>query len=68
MNLLRMVLRFIVGRFALTGDLSQFYNVFKLVIEQWNLQLFLWKEDLDPANETLVGVISTLIYGVKSVV
>ena len=67
MNLLRMVLRFIVGRFALAGDLSQFYNVFKLIIEQWNLQLFLWKEDMDPANETLVGVISTLIYGVKSV-
>ena len=67
MNLLRMVLRFMIGRSALTGDLSQFYNVFKLVMEQWNLQLFLWKEDLDPANETLVGVISTLIYGVKSV-
>ena len=67
MNLLRMVLRFSIGSAALTGDLSQFYNVFKLVEEQWNLQLFLWKEDLNPANETLVGVIRTLIYGVKSV-
>ena len=67
MNLLRMVLRFCIGSTGVTGDLSQFYNVFKLVEKQWNLQLFLWKEDLDPASETLVGVIRTLIYGVKSV-
>ena len=67
MNLLRMVLRFCIGSSGVTADLSQFYNVFKLVEKQWNLQLFLWKEDLDPANETLVGVIRTLIYGVKSV-
>ena len=31
MNLLRMVLRFSVGSAALVGDLSQFYNSFKLV-------------------------------------
>ena len=67
MNLLRMVLRFCIGSAAVIGDLSQFYNVFKLVEDQWNLQLFLWKEDLNPANETIVGVIRTLIYGVKSV-
>ena len=67
MNLLRMVLRFSVGSAALVGDLSQFYNSFKLAEDQWNLQLFLWKEGMDPANETLVGVICTLIYGVKSV-
>ena len=67
MNLLRMVLRFMVGGCGFTGDLSQFYNVFKLIEEQWNLQMFLWKDDLNPANETLVGVIRTLIYGVKSV-
>ena len=53
MNLLRMVLRFMVGRCGFAGDLSQFYNVFKLIEDQWNLQLFLWKEDLNPANETL---------------
>ena len=67
MNLLRMVLRFMVGKYGFTGDLSQFYNCFKLIEDQWNLQLFLWKEDMNPANETLVGVITTLIYGVKSV-
>ena len=54
MNLLRMVLRFMVGRFGLAGDLSQFYNVFKLVEDQWNLQLFVWKDDINPDNETLV--------------
>ena len=50
------------------GDLPQFYNLFQLVEEQWNLQLFLLKEDLIPTNETLVGVIRTLIYGVSSTV
>ena len=67
MNLLRMVLRFTIGKYGFTGDLSQFYNCFKLIEDQWNLQLFLWKENMDPQNETLVGVITTLIYGVKSV-
>ena len=65
MNLLRMVLRFCIGSAAVIGDLSQFYNVFKLVEEQWNLQLFLWKEDLNPSNETLVGVMRTLIQRCK---
>ena len=34
MNLLRMVLRFLVGRFGLAGDLFQFYNCFKLIEDQ----------------------------------
>ena len=67
MNLLRMILRFVAGLYAISGDLSQFYNSFKLTEKQWNLQLFLFKKDLDPNNETMVGVIRTLIYGVKSV-
>ena len=32
----------------------------------WNLQRFLWKDDLDPGKETKEGAITTLIYGVKS--
>ena len=67
MNLLRMILRFMIGKYGFTGDLSQFYNCFKLIEDNWNLQLFLWKEDLNPANETLVAVLMTLIYGVKCV-
>ena len=67
MNLLRMILRFVIGLFAFVGDLTQFYNSFKLIEKQWNLQLFLYKKNLDPNEETLIGIIRTLIYGVKSV-
>ena len=66
-NLVKMLLRFTAGRFAVTCDLQQFYNSCKLVPEQWNLQRFLYREDLDPENPVMEGVIKTLIYGVKSV-
>ena len=48
------------------SDLAQFYNSFKLGANQWNLQRFLWLDDLDPDGELIEGVILTLIYGVKS--
>ena len=67
LNLLRLVLRWQVGRFAMSGDLAQFYNSCKLVCQQWNLQRFVWSEDLDPDGEISEGVIKTLIYGIKSV-
>ena len=66
-NLLKMVLRFCVGRFAFSGDLKQFYNCCKLLPEFWNLQKFLWKDDLNPDSEVTEYVMKTLIYGVKSV-
>ena len=67
LNLLRLVLRWQIGQFAMTGDLAQFYNRCKLIISQWNLQKFVWQEDLDPNGEILEAIIKTLIYGVKSV-
>ena len=67
LNLLRLVLRWLVGRCAITGDLAQFYNTCKLAPPQWNLQRFLWQADLNPNSPVLDGVITTLIYGVKSV-
>ena len=67
LNLIRLVLKFSMGRFAVTGDLSQFYNSLKLREDFWNLQRFLWRESLDPEDEVLEAVIVTLIYGVKSV-
>ena len=67
LNLVKMLLRFTVGRFAITCDLQQFYNACKLEPLQWNLQRFLYREDLDPSKPVLEGVIKTLIYGVKSV-
>ena len=66
-NLVKMLLRFTVGLYAVNGDLKQFYNSCKLVVEQWNLQRFLYRENMDPNNPPLEGVIKTLIYGVKSV-
>ena len=66
-NLIKVLLRFITGSFAITGDLSMFYNAFKLEKEQWNLQRMLWIEDLNPDGVVKEAVIMTLIYGVKSV-
>ena len=63
LELIKMLLRFSIGQSALSGDISQFYNVFKLRPEYWNLQLFLWRADLDPNNPVDIAVIKTLIYG-----
>ena len=65
-NLIKMLLRFCIGSVGLSGDIKQFYNVFKLEEEFWHLQLFLWKEDLKVDTPTLIAVIKTLIYGNKS--
>ena len=65
--MINLLLRFMVGLFAMTGDLTQFYNTCKLIIQQWNLQRFLYREGLDPSSPILEYVITTLIYGVKCV-
>ena len=65
LNLIRLVLIFSIGLFAVTGDLSQFYYSFMLLPEQWNLQRFLWRQDLDPCNPVMEGIIGALIYGIK---
>ena len=65
-NMLKLLLRFCIGLFAMCGDIKQWYNSGKLIPAMWNLQRFLFKEDLNPDNETKEGVITTLIYGVKS--
>ena len=58
-----MLLKFSIGHTAISGDISQFYNVFKLKPEFWNLQLFLWQEAMDPGTLVNIAVIKTLIYG-----
>ena len=65
-NLTKMLLRFSIGSTGLSGDIKQFYNVFKLEEDFWHLQLFLWKEELKTDAPTLIAVIKTLIYGNKS--
>ena len=67
LNLLNLVLNWRIGKFALTGDLAQFYNACKLNPSQWNLQRFLYQPDLNPQAPVVEGVIKTLIYGVTSV-
>ena len=67
LNLLKVLLRFMTGPAAITGDLKQFYNACKLDSKQWNLQRFLWVDNLDPSGKVLEAVITTLIYGVTSV-
>ena len=42
LNLIRLLLRWSVGMFAMSGDIAQFYNACKLDPQQWNLQRFLW--------------------------
>ena len=67
LNIVRLVLGFTIGLQAVTGDLSQFYYSFRLLPSQWNLQRFLWRDDLDMSNPVKEGVIGALIYGIKSV-
>ena len=67
LNLVKMVLRFQIGREAMQGDLKQFYASIKLVSNQWNLQRVLLKDNLDPNSEVKEAVIKTLIWGIKCV-
>ena len=62
-----MVLNWLVGPVALTGDISQFYNMVLLRKEHWKYQRVVWYPDLDPKNELIRGVVRTLIYGVRCV-
>ena len=57
LNLVRLALGFSIGLFAVTGDLSQFYYSFKLKPEQWNLQRFLWRDNLDSDSPVMEGII-----------
>ena len=66
LNLLKMVMRFMVGSYALAGDFQQFYCSCKLVPEDYNLVRFLYKPDCDPASEPLEAVFKALIFGLKS--
>ena len=66
LNLVRLVLKFVMGKHAVTGDLSQFYSSLKLREDFFNLQRFLWRMNLGDMDETLQAVIVTLMYWIKS--
>ena len=67
LNLVKMVLRFCVGKYAVQGDLKQFYASTKLVRDQWNLQRVLYRENLEIDAEVQEAVIKTLIWGIKCI-
>ena len=58
-----MLIRFMIDDTAISGDISQFYNVFKLRPQYWHLQLFFWQAEMDPNSTVDIAVIKTLIYG-----
>ena len=65
-RLVDLFIRFRRGEIAVTADISMFYNGLKLIPEHYKFQQYLWKESLDPKNPTVVMIVKTLIYGVKS--
>ena len=67
LDLLTMLLRFSVGPAACAGDLRQFYPSINLTPEQWNLQRVLWRDGMNLDAELVEIVITTLIYGIRSV-
>ena len=67
LNLMKMITRFQAGQHAVQGDLKQFYASIKLVLEQWNLQRVLFRENLDPKGKLIEAIIKSLIWGIKCV-
>ena len=51
---------------GISGDIKEFYNVFKLDLDFWHLKLFLLKEELKADTHLLIDVINTLINSNKS--
>ena len=45
------------------GDIQQFYNTILLHKDHWKYQKALIKPNLDPSAETVLGIITTIIYG-----
>ena len=66
-RLVDMVLDWRMGPSAFCGDIRQFYNSILLSEEHWQFQKVLLKKSLDPESKVLIGIIITLIYGVKPV-
>ena len=66
LNLLKMIVRFSIGTFAVTGDFQQFYCSCRLAPEEYNLVRFLFRPELDTESEPLEAVLKALIFGMKS--
>ena len=66
-NLVEMVLDWLIGPCAISGDISQFYNTILLAVEHWMYQKVVWYQNMDPTNPLMLGIIRTCIYGVRCV-
>ena len=67
LDLITMLLRWIMGPVACSGDLRQFYTSIALAPDQYNLQRCLWRDDMNLDNPLVELVIISLIFGVRSV-
>ena len=65
-DMIKLLVRFRVGPFAFSADISMAYNCVKLAVEHLRYHKYLWVEDLDPNGDIVEMVVRTLIYGVKS--
>ena len=65
-QIFQLLVKFASDRYAFTADVSMAYNSVKLAPEHYKFQQYLWHPTLDPDEETVLMVIKTLIYGVKS--
>ena len=63
-NLIDILIRWTMRRWAFRSDIRKMYNAVLLVESQY--QLYLWHENLDPNEQPKIKVIKTLIYGVRS--
>jgi len=61
-----MIIRFTIGKYALSGDLQQFYCSCKLLATEMNLTRFLYDEDLDESKEPQECAFQALGFGLKS--
>ena len=65
-NMLNLLIRFRIGPYAFSADISMAYNCVALHPDHLRYHKYLWVEDLDPEGPIVEMVVRSLIYGVKS--
>ena len=66
-RLVELQLAWVMGKFAMTGDVSQAYNSMQLDEEHWIYQRVLLKDGLEVTNKAREAIIISAIYGVRCV-
>ena len=65
-QLLQIVIRWFSLPFVFHSDVRKMYNTVKLNEDFWQYQLYYWHDQLSVDAEPYIGVVKTLIYGVRS--